>query len=198
MRYVNASGMGRNRGFALNELLLMVAIVSVLVAIGASVYSGLRDNVGAEEQAQRMVDMAADVRRFMGKAEGTYLGLTPARANGLGLIKLPLRWDGTKILDRWGNAMDLFGAGPFQFSITAGGAASTMSPSDCAALASKLASSALQVMVGTGTVISKAGATNGWVTGGLLYKDGMVVSQSNLTTGCAQASPVVGASFRER
>jgi prepilin-type N-terminal cleavage/methylation domain-containing protein len=197
MRNANIASRARNRGFALNELLLTVAIVSVLVGIGAAVYSGLRDGVGAEEQAQRMVDMAADVRRYMGKAQGNYTGLTPARANALGLLKPPLRWDGASIRDRWGNSMDLYGQGPWLFSVTAGGATS-MSPTDCAALAIKLASSAYAVMIGTSTVITKSGASDGWVTGGLSYKTGLVLSQGNLTTGCAQATPVVGATFLER
>ena len=59
-----STSLGRARGFALNELLFTVSIISLVAAMGAGVYSGLRDTVSAEEQAQRaaigVVDAAFD------------------------------------------------------------------------------------------------------------------------------------------
>lgn len=193
-----STSLGRARGFALNELLFTVSIISLVAAMGAGVYSGLRDTVSAEEQAQRMVDMAADVRRYLGKAQGSYTGLTPAMANGLGLIKPPMRWDGTAIRDRWGNVFDIYGTGPLIFSMTAGGATAPMRPSDCAAMATKLANAAWTVRVGATVTITKSGANDGTLAGGSAYKGGANLTQANLTAGCAEANTVVGAMFFER
>ncbi len=197
MRNAKRSPRARSAGFALQDLLFTVAVVSLLVGIGAGVYSGVRDTVGAEEQAQRMLELASDVRRFLGKGQGTYTGLTAARANALGLVRQPMRWDGTNIQDRWGNTVSIYGQGPYLFSITAGGAVG-MSASDCAAVATKLSNSAYRVMVGSATVMNTSGANDGWVSGGSLYKEGLTVTQANLTTGCSQARPIVGATFLER
>lgn len=197
MRNAKRSSRARSAGFALQDLLFTVTIVSVLVGIGASLYSGIRDNVGAEDQAQRMVDLASDIRRVMGKASGDYTGMTPARAYNLGLIKAPMTWDGTNVRDRWGNVMDIYGFGPLNFDVLAGGGGG-MTASDCATLATKLASTAFVVRIGAGVTINKTSGLEGTMSGGNVYKSGDTITQTSLTSGCAEANTVVAARFIER
>lgn len=190
-------GVARAAGFALGELLLTVAAISALAAVGLGVYSNVRSSATADDQAQVMVDLAANVRRVFAKAQGNYTGVTAARVSAMGLVRAPLRWDGGSLRDAWGNAMTVYGSGPWRFSMTAGGTR-PMSASECAALATRLAISAHIVRVGSTAAVATSGADDGLVTGGNVYKDGTTINQAALGTGCAEASPVVGATFLER
>jgi type II secretory pathway pseudopilin PulG len=186
----------RALGFVLQELLLAVAIVSVIAAVSLGVYTSVRDSSKAEEQAQVMVDIASNVRRVFGKAQGNYTGVTAARVSTLGLVRQPLRWNGTNLQDAWGNTMTIYGSGPWMFSMTAGGGGITAV--ECAALATRLAITAASVRVGTTAAVSTSGATDGWVLGGHPYKANNAFNQANLTTGCSESNAVVGATFLER
>lgn len=186
-------------GFALLELMLVVGVVSILLAIASGVYYKTRSSISAEEQGQRAVELAADIRRFIGKGVGTYAGLTPAMVANLGLVRPPFRWDGTNIRDAWGNTVALMGQSPWVYSMTLGGATSPISASDCAAVASRLANTGYAVLTGASVYLSTGGASAGWVQGGYTYKYGnQAVTQSNMTTGCAEANTVVGVTFLER
>lgn len=188
---------GRQGGFALGELLLTIAAISALVGIGTSIYANVRASARADEQGQVMVDVAANMRKYIGKAQGDYTGTTAARVVALGFTRPPLRWDGTNLSDAWGNTMTVYGWGPFLFSMSAGGT-QRLSPSECAAIVARLANSAYMIRVGTSTSITSSGANNGWVENGNLYKTGTTINQAALNTGCSENNAVIGATFLER
>jgi hypothetical protein len=186
-------------GFVLGELLLMMAVIAVAIGIGTAFYANIRSSVKADEQAERMVQLAADIRQYIGKSSGDYTSLSPALANSLGLVRQPMTWDVSALLDVWGNTMNIGGSGAWRFSLTAGGATQPMSPSECAAVARRLADTAYRVTIGAAVVVS-----NGWTSGGSAYKTAGgvppngAISQTSLTAGCSEANTIVGASFLER
>ncbi len=52
----------RQRGFALLELVLAVAVVGVLAAIGTGVYSAMNSGIKADDQANKTITMASAVQ----------------------------------------------------------------------------------------------------------------------------------------
>jgi prepilin-type N-terminal cleavage/methylation domain-containing protein len=184
----------RSRGFALGEMMLAVAIVAVIVAIGAAVYGNMRGGINADDQAAKTVQLAADIQKNWRNA-GTYATLSAATINSVGLVQKPIKFDGTNLLDAWGNTMSVSG-GTTTFSITVGGATNALGDDECAAVANRLGSGvATNINVGTAATLG-SGASAGTVTGGSVYKAGQTINQANLVTGCIGANPVVAASFR--
>ncbi len=183
------------RGFALLELLLTVAIVAVLVGIGAGIYSYTRAGIGADDQASKTIALVADVQKNWRNNTGGYTGITPAQVNQLSLVQKPLKWDGTNIDDAYGNPMTLSG-GTTTFSITVGGTVAALNNADCASIANRLAAGvANNINIGAAATLG-SGATAGTVTGGNVFKVGNAITQTSLTTGCNETSPVIAASFR--
>jgi prepilin-type N-terminal cleavage/methylation domain-containing protein len=193
MRTVNMKRNG-NRGFALGEMMLAVAIVAVLVAIGAAVYGNMRSGINADDQAAKTVQLAADVQKNWRNA-GTFATVSGSTVNALSLVQKPIKFDGTNLVDAWGNTMSMSG-GTTTFSLTIGGATNPLGKDECASVVNRLgAGVATNINVGA-TAALGSGATAGTVTGGNVYKAGQTVTQASLTTGCSEASTVVAASFR--
>jgi prepilin-type N-terminal cleavage/methylation domain-containing protein len=183
-----------NRGFALGEMMLAVAIVAVLVAIGAAVYGTMRSGINADDQAAKTVQLAADIQKNW-RNIGSYMGLSASGISNLALVQKPIKYDGTNLVDSWGNTMSVSG-GTTTFSMTIGGATSALRSDECAAVANRLGSGvATNINIGAAAALG-SGATAGTVTGGNVFKAGSTITQASLTTGCAEASPVIAASFR--
>jgi prepilin-type N-terminal cleavage/methylation domain-containing protein len=183
-----------SRGFALGEMMLAVAIVAVIVAIGAAVYGNMRGGINADDQAAKTVQLAADIQKNWRNA-GTFATVSGSTVNALSLVQKPIKFDGTNLQDAWGNTMSVSG-GTTTFSLTSGGATNPLGKDECAAVANRLGSGvATNINVGTAATLG-SGATAGTVTGGNSYKVGQTVTQASLTTGCSEASTVIAASFR--
>jgi type II secretory pathway pseudopilin PulG len=181
-------------GFALGEMLLAVAIVAVLVGIGAVVYGNLRAGITADDQASKTISLAAEIQKNYRNA-GTYMTLSAAEVNKLLLVQKPLKFDGTNVLDAYGNVMTISG-GTNTFAISMGGITNAISNSDCATIANRLATVAWFVTVGFGAGVG-TGAGAGQVSGGgNLFKQGKTINQSNLAAGCSEANTIIAASFR--
>jgi Tfp pilus assembly protein PilE len=179
-------------GFVLAEFLLALAVVSVLISIAAQNYGTVRRYILSEDQASRLVLLAADVHKMWRNASD-YTTLTPQSLSQLDLIRMPMRWDGTTILDEWGNAM-LVAGGKHTFAMTVGGGFNPMTPDECATVVNRLSSIALNINVGQSATLG-TGFSAGKITGGLSYKNSALINQDSLTSGCSQVSPVVAAEF---
>lgn len=189
---VSAENLGRTmyRGFVLTELLLAVAVVAVIGLIGAGVYQGLRSNINADDQGDKVIALVSDIQKNWRNA-GSYSGLAVADLNKLALIKSPMKFDGTNMLDAWGNTMTING-GTTSFAITVGGSTNALDKDACGNIASKIAAVASNINIGA----SAAGTATGGVTGSNVYKAGAAITQASLTTGCSDASTVIAAQFR--
>jgi prepilin-type N-terminal cleavage/methylation domain-containing protein len=184
----------KNRGFALGEMLLAVAIVAVLVAIGAGVYGTMRGGINADDQAAKTVALAADIQKNWRNA-GNFATVSGTTVNALAIVQKPLKFDGTNLQDAWGNTMTING-GTTTFAMTIGGATNPLNSSECASVANRLGSGvATNINIGAAAAIG-TGATAGTVTGGNVYKAGQTVTQASLTTGCGEANTVIAANFR--
>lgn len=183
-----------NAGFALGEMLLAVAIVAVLVGIGAVVYGNMRGGINADDQAAKTISLVADIQKNYRNA-GTYTSLTAAEINKLLLLQKPLKFDGTNVIDAYGNTMSVSG-GVTSFALTMGGTTNPVSNSDCASIANRLATVAWHVTVGTSAGLGTGAGAGQVSAGGSLFKQGKTINQTNLTTGCSQANPIIAASFR--
>jgi hypothetical protein len=179
-------------GFVLGEFLLALAVVSVLISIAANNYGVIRRYILSEDQASRLVQLAADVHKMWGNVT-TYTTVSPQTLSQLDLIKKPMVYDGANMQDEWGNPMLVVG-GKRSFAVTVGGAFNPMSPDECSAVANRLAAIALNINVGQSATLA-TGLNAGKLVGGLPYKSSAMINQDSLTTGCSQASPVVAAEF---
>ena len=63
--HVNHAGKaGRlQAGFALGEMLLAVAVVAVLVGIGAVVYGNIRGGIAADDQAGSTIELVSEIQK---------------------------------------------------------------------------------------------------------------------------------------
>ncbi len=88
-------------GYVLAEFLLALAVVSVLISIAAQNYGTVRRYILSEDQASRLVQLASDVHKMWRNAPN-YNTLSPQTLSQLDLIRMPMRYDGTTMLDEWG------------------------------------------------------------------------------------------------
>lgn len=179
----------RQRGFALLELVLAVAVVGVLAAIGTGVYSAMNSGIKADDQANKTITMASAIQKNW-RNSGGYATVTGAELNKLSLIAAPLRFDTPNVVDAFGNPMIING-GAASFAITTGGTAGAIGPEDCATIANKLASIAHSIRIGV-----DATAAGGVISGGHVFKSGTTYTQANLGAGCEEAGTVIAAQFR--
>lgn len=185
-----AMGLRRvQRGFALGELMLAVAVVGALVAAGFGIYTFLRGNVAAADVGDKVMIMVTDVQKNW-RTVGSFATVSPAEINKLALIRSPLSYDGTNLKDGWGNNMSINGNAT-AFALTIGGSTSPIQQDDCGALVARLAPVASSIRIGV-----DAAATAGNITGGTVYKNGATITQNGLTTGCSAANPIIAAQFR--
>ncbi len=179
-------------GFALNEMMLALAVVSLVIAISAGAYSLLKRRVSADDQAIKLVALGEDIRRHW-RGTGTFTGLSTAALFKLGLVQRPMTADAASTYDAWLAPMQFSGADT-RFAIVLGGNG-VMTRDECSALASGIEATAYEVRVGTGVALG-SGATLGRLTGGYAYKsNGSSYDQAALASGCAEAGTKIGVSF---
>lgn len=183
----------KSRGFVLTELLLGVAVVSVLALIGAGVYQGLKAGINADDMGSKTIGMVSEIQKVWRNA-GNYTSVSPAEINKVSLVVAPMRMSGTDMLDAWGNTMTLNG-GQSSFALTIGGATAPINKDDCATIANKLASLGSVIRIGASAAVGTGGSA-GTVTGGQLFKTGATITQAGLTDGCSEANTVIAAQFR--
>lgn len=179
----------RQRGLALADLALWVVVGGLIVAGGMATYNFLKGSVSAGDMGEKTVLMVSDIQKNW-KSAGSYSSVSPAEVNKLSLIRNPLKYDGTNLLDGWGNTMTLNG-GAAAFAITIGGATVPMQQDDCATVVQRIAPMAAALRVG-----ADASAAGGVISGGAVYKTGATITQAGLTDGCSAASPIIAAQFR--
>lgn len=170
------------RGFALGELLLAVAVVGILVTIGYGIYNSLTKDTAAQDLTQKSVAMIGKIKSIYGNA-GTFSGITGQAVDQLGARPDGFRLSGTDLVDNFGNVIDVNGAAAF-FGMRFQG----LTKDTCGKIASGLAGLAYQVTVGSASAVSVAA---GVITGGTDYKAaGGTPNTANLATGCGAAEPL--------
>lgn len=180
------------RGFALNEMMLAVAIVSLVMAISAGAYTFLKRRVSADDQAIKLVALGDDIRRHW-RGTGSFAGLSAPALFKLGLVQRPMSADAASAYDAWMATMQFSGADT-RFAIVLGGNG-VMTRDECSAVASGIEAAAYEVRVGA-TVAPGTGGSQGRLTGGYAYKsNGSTYDQAALASGCAEASTKIGVSF---
>jgi Tfp pilus assembly protein PilE len=179
-------------GFALGDLLLALAVAATLMAIGVTNYSRIRGAISADEQAARMIQLAADTQRHWQNAR-SYSTLSAQALGNLDLVGAPMRVSQGVLYDQWGNAMQVSG-GERTFGLTVGGALFPFAADDCATIANRLAAVATNINVGP-TATLGWGPEAGKVSGGFPFKDHAQILQSNLANACSQIGAVVAAEF---
>ena len=177
------------RGAVMGEMMLYVVIAGVLVSAAFGIYQFVRSSVSAGDVGDKVMIMVTDIQKNWRRA-GSFATVTPAEVNKLSLVRSPLRYDGTNVIDGWGNTMTLNG-GPASFALTIGGATTPMQQDDCATVVARLESLAAVIRIG-----EDAAATGGAVTGGSVYKSGATITQAGLTDGCSDTNPIIAAQFR--
>lgn len=179
----------RQRGLALADLALWVVVGGVIIAGGMMTYNFLKGSVSAGDMGEKTALMVSDIQKNW-KNAGTFASVNPAEVNKLSLVRNPLKYDGTNLLDGWGNTMTLNG-GAASFALTIGGSTVPMQQDDCATVVQRIAQMATSVRVG-----ADAAAAAGAITGGNVYKSGATITQAGLTGGCSAANPIIAAQFR--
>jgi prepilin-type N-terminal cleavage/methylation domain-containing protein len=179
-------------GFALNEMMLALAVVSLVIAISAGAYSLLKRRVSADDQAIKLAALGEDIRRHW-RGTGSFTGLSAPALFKLGLVQRPMTADAASMYDAWLAPMQFSGADT-RFAIVLGGNG-VMTRDECSAVASGIESTAYEVRVGAG-VAPGSGATLGRLTGGYAFKsNGNSYDQAALASGCAEAGTKIGVSF---
>ncbi|SFF31968.1 prepilin-type N-terminal cleavage/methylation domain-containing protein [Paracidovorax wautersii] len=186
---VSRLAMRGQRGFALGELLLALAVVGIIVAGLFVTFTGLRGTVGANDVGDKIMMMVADIQKNW-RTSNSFATVSAAEINKLSLIRSPLNYDGTNLKDGWGNVMSINGSAT-SFALTIGGSTFPIQQDDCASLVARLSPVANAIRIG-----ADAAAAGGAISGGSLYKSGATITQSGLTTGCSASNPIIAAQFR--
>ena len=180
----------KQRGMTLIEVMIGLGIFGLI--LGAVLYYQTRaeNSQRANQQATDLAQIASKVKTYYGPSN-SYSALSAASINNMALINAPMKYDGTNVIDAFGNAMTITGA-TRTFAITVGGSTAALDKEVCTSIATKLAANALVINVG-----SAAAAATGAVSGGSVYKASASATPNaaNLATGCAEASPIIAAQF---
>lgn len=176
-------------GLALADFGLWLVLGAIVTAGAMGLYLYSKSSVNADNFAEKTILMVSDIQKHW-SAVGSYTSVTPAEVNKLSVIRPPLKYDGTNIVDVWGNTMALTGNAS-SFALTVGGSTVPLQQDECASIVGRLAPVATSIRIG-----ADAEAAAGVITGGTVYKNGSTVSQTGLTTGCSAASPKIAAQFR--
>lgn len=165
-------------GLTLTEALLTLAIGAAAATVAYGYYKNARADVGVDDLATSTVRLVTDVQGIFGTTGG-YASLTVANINTAGLVPASWRFDGTNLIDNRGNTVVVTAAaGSFALTFD------NLSAAECTKAAAKLEGVATALNVGT-----SATSAAGVVSGGSAFKTvAGVVSNSNLVTGCGQAS----------
>lgn len=179
-------------GFALNEMMLAVAVVSLVIAISAGAYSFVKRRVSADDQAIKLVALGEDIRRHW-RGTGSFTGLSAPALFNLGLVQRPMTADAASMYDAWLAPMQFSGADT-RFAIVLGGNG-VMTRDECSAVAAGVEAAVYEVRIGA-TVAPATGSALGRITGGYSYKsNGTSYDQTALASGCAEAGTKIGVSF---
>lgn len=182
-------GLRRQLGFTLIETMIALGIMGTAVAALLYYQTRAENNQGSNKTAQDLSLMASKIKNYLGPSN-SYIPLTPVFVNSSALITPPMKWDGTNVLDPWGNTMTING-GTTTFALTIGGTTSALDKEVCTSIASKMVDNATAINIGAAT------AAAGVVSGGSAYKAANgTPNGTNLATGCAVANPVIAVQFR--
>lgn len=180
----------RQRGVGIIEVIIYLGIAGAILA-GVLYYQSRGEaNAGASRAASDLALMAGKIKEYY-KPSNSFADVSPANVNQLALVAAPMKWDGTNVIDPFGNPMKMNGS-VSSFAITVGGAAQPLDREVCNSIAVKLASNAQSVRIGT-----TADAASGVISGGSVYKAnaGSTPDAVALGTGCTQTSAVIAAQF---
>lgn len=190
MNLVSKGKKRSQRGMTLIEVMIGLGIFGLI--LGAVLYYQTRaeNSQKANQQATDVAQIASKVKTYYGPSN-SYAGLNAAAINNMALINPPMKYDGTNVIDAFGNTMTVTGA-TRTFALTIGGSTAALDKEVCTSIASKLAANANVINVG-----AAAAAATGAVSGGNVYKANAAATPSatNLATGCAETSPVIAVQF---
>lgn len=183
------TGRSRQFGLSLLEVMMSVAIIGGILGFALYYQSKAKAGMSGNSASTNLALMASTIKNVVGSSN-SYATLTPATLDNIGGVPKGFVFDGTNVIDPWGNTMSVSGA-TATFALTVGGATQPLSKDTCTSIASRLADDAMTVRVGAAT------ASAGVIAGGSAYKAiGGVPDVSLLGTGCATANPVIAAQFR--
>ncbi|WP_186510845.1 type IV pilin protein [Caenimonas sedimenti] len=190
MQNVSLKGKKLQRGLTLIEMMIGLAIVGLILSAVLYYQTRAEYMQKSNQQATDLAQIASKVKAYYGPTN-SYTALSASAINNMALINAPMKFDGTNVVDAFGNSMSINGT-TRTFAITVGGATSPLDKEVCVSIASKLASNALVINVG-----NAAAAATGAVSGGSVYKASASATPNttNLTTGCAESAPVIAAQF---
>jgi prepilin-type N-terminal cleavage/methylation domain-containing protein len=181
-------------GFTLVEIMIVLAIIGTAIG-GILYYQSRAENTQAATKTSSDVALMASKIKTYFRASNSYTNVTASRINGMALVTAPMKFDGTNMVDPWGNTMSVAG-GTLSFAISMGGATAPIDKEVCTSLASALADKATAIRVGTAAAVSTSGSTAGTISGGNLYKGaGVTADSAALATGCNESSTVIAMQF---
>jgi prepilin-type N-terminal cleavage/methylation domain-containing protein len=181
----------RQHGFTLIEVMIVLGIVALAIAGLFFLRQTAEDGQQAEKVSTDIALMASKIKSLY-RGANSYATLSASELDKQALITKPMKYDGTNMLDPWGNTMTINGSAA-TYAITLGGATNPITKESCNTIAALLATNASLLRVGT-----SATATAGVISGGnlVLASSGASVVQTAMTTGCAEASPVIAIQYR--
>lgn len=186
----------KQKGLTLVELLISLVVIGAILSAVIS-RQNKADNKRMANETTATLSNVITTMRSVRAPSGTFNGLSASEVNGMNVIGAPLAWNGTAIIDPWGNPLAFVGnaaAAAPSFVVTIGGTVSPLDKEVCNILATQLVGIADAVNIGASTAIT---TTNGLIGGGSVYKAaGGTPNAANLSTGCQATNPVIGLQFR--
>lgn len=180
----------KNKGIGLIEIIIAIAIIGGIIGVVIFNQTRANNSQNAVKTASDLVLMAGKIKQFYGQSN-SYVALSPASLSQMALIAAPMKYDGTNMVDPFGNNMTVNG-GIASFGFTLGGAASPLDKEVCAEMAAILAGGASAVRIGADAAIAA-----GVISGGVLYKTGGTPPDTAaLATGCNATAPIIAFQFR--
>ena len=182
-------GFVHQTGFTLIEIMIALGIMGFAIAAVMYYQTRAETSQQSNQVATSLVTMASKVKAYYGPTN-SFTAVSGTTLNQIAVVPKGMTYDGTNVVDPWGNAMSINGSAA-TFALTVGGSTGPLDKEACASIASKLAENAQAVRVGAAT------AAAGVIAGGSAYKAiGGSPDAALLGTGCSVANPVVAAQFR--
>ena len=181
-------------GFTLVEIMIVLAIIGTAIG-GVLYYQSRAENTQAATKTSSDIALMASKIKTYFRPSNSVMGVTATNINGMALVSAPMKFDGTNMVDPWGNAMTV-GGGTLSFALSMGGSTAPIDKEVCTSLATALSDKATAVRIGAAAAVSTSGSTAGTISGGNLYKGaGTAPDPAALTTGCNEASPIIAMQF---